>query len=243
MDFGAGRSTGAGCRAGGKTFEGGGQMKWIPNTFDFPVVNEEGEVVGMEKRTTEYHARFTDDEKNQIRRCLKKSPPEKVELFIRLLPEVCTKYMIFLQQKRDAEIKSVIKGIIPALSDAQSALKELVNPNSRLAERLKTVNCLVDPHLSKIAYADVPIYSKKALEYLELLIESLEKIKPDVKRGRPQTEGGFAQAVADKFLEVFGENAPKSETGVFNDILTHCLDWMGLDHENVGRRIKATVHK
>jgi hypothetical protein len=226
-------------------------MICTPETFQLPVTDNNGEVIGTKNALYRYCLSFTQEEKVEIRRILKKYDPAKVEHFISRLAGVCTDYLVFLLQRREPEIKEVINFHLPALEKALPALKAVATQKWPLVEQMKSVpgdtfteeerrQHFPDPQLNKIAYADIPFLSKQALLYMNSLVKALEEIKPEPKRGRPSKDGKFSQAVADIFLDVFGTKPPpKSKSSFFVDILRLCLNGMGEHSEDPSRRLEG----
>lgn len=229
-------------------------MEWVPIIGEIPLADENGDFAGTKKHIFDYHPRFTEEERNELLKILNKFPKEKVEIFINLLLIKCNDYRIFLKQNRKPQIRREITDALPVLKKALRQIKCLQNIGE-LGERLESVprgrkngqkESYQHLHLDifKRVMFDVPILLSKSEKYLDGLISVLEEVNPErPNRGRPSTEGGFAQAVNDIFTECFEEEPSKWREGILSQILKICLNGMGLKSEDPERRLKSIRHK
>ncbi|CAG34906.1 hypothetical protein [Desulfotalea psychrophila] len=229
-------------------------MKWMPVVSEIPWPDDNGEVIGTRKYISCYFAHFSDDEEKRIFNILEKYPVSEVNLFTSMLAKICTDYGVFLKQKRDHQIRKEIDDKLPILEKAHSQLK-LLQKQGLPIEHIKSVPGVchseeeksrhyADKHINKKAYCDLPVCARRAEEALESLLGVLRDLQPDKPgRGRVETEGGFAQAIADAFAEVFNKKPSTWREGVLSQILAICLEGLGIPHENPERRLKNLVHK
>ena len=122
-------------------------MELVAVVGKIPLPDENGEMPEKDKENNfrgmeyahRYHARFSTDEKKELYRILKNYDSEKVDRFVSLLAAICADYWVFLKQRRNAEIKQIIEGFIPALKDAVKTLERINKQKWPLIEQMKSV--------------------------------------------------------------------------------------------------------
>lgn len=228
-------------------------MDWIPLYFDLPIANEEGEMVGTKKVIADYHVRFSDKERTNLHRILAKHPADRADEFISRTERACYHYWVFLQQRKNIEIRQDIADSLPTLRKALKQLKMLQGNKKPFVELIKSIPGIDErergtlgysKHIANMSVHNVASLASESARFLEALIQSLEDLQPEkAGRGRPSIEGGFAQAINDTYTDCFQENPSLWREGSLAEILKICLDGMGLPAEDPERRLKSIRHK